>query len=135
MKYRTPDGSCNNLRNPMWGMAFSPFERLMYPEYDDGVNEPKTKGASGRPLPNPRVVSTSVVLNQDSPSRGYSLLLMQYGQFLDHDMTLTTLAIGKYSLYYLLEFVTLTGRCVISPQLKMVTASNVAAPNSNAIPV
>ena len=35
-KYRTFDGTCNNLQQPSWGSALSPLERLAPAEYDDG---------------------------------------------------------------------------------------------------
>ncbi len=37
IKYRSFDGTCNNLRQPSWGSALSPLERLAPPEYDDGI--------------------------------------------------------------------------------------------------
>ena len=36
-KYRTIDGSCNNLRNPGWGTPNSRYERLLTPKYGDGI--------------------------------------------------------------------------------------------------
>jgi len=35
-KYRTYNGSCNNLQNPNWGAALTPFYRLMNAEFNDG---------------------------------------------------------------------------------------------------
>lgn len=37
-KYRTYNGSCNNLENPSWGAAYTPFYRLINAEFDDGKN-------------------------------------------------------------------------------------------------
>ena len=34
--YRTADGSCNNLKHPSWGAAFTAFRRAMPPYYEDG---------------------------------------------------------------------------------------------------
>ena len=35
-KYRSADGSCNNLEYPLRGRALTPFTRMVDPEYDDG---------------------------------------------------------------------------------------------------
>lgn len=40
MRYRSIDGSCNNLKYPKWGAALSPFYRLLPPVYENGVNQP-----------------------------------------------------------------------------------------------
>ena len=34
--YRTPDGTCNNQRNPLWGSSFQPLNRFLRPDYADG---------------------------------------------------------------------------------------------------
>ena len=39
-KYRTYDGTCNNLRKPSWGSSLTPMERLASPEYGDGKVHP-----------------------------------------------------------------------------------------------
>lgn len=36
-KYRTYNGSCNNLQNPNWGAALTPFYRLSNAEFSDGI--------------------------------------------------------------------------------------------------
>ena len=35
-KYRTYDGCCNNLRQPLWGASFQPLARFVPPQYADG---------------------------------------------------------------------------------------------------
>ncbi|XP_046564375.1 peroxidase skpo-1-like [Haliotis rubra] len=37
-KFRSADGSCNNLANPDWGESFIPMRRFLPPQYDDSIN-------------------------------------------------------------------------------------------------
>ena len=39
--YRTPDGTCNNLKHTSWGSSFMPFLRFLPPDYSDGVQVTK----------------------------------------------------------------------------------------------
>ncbi|CAG0892265.1 unnamed protein product [Cyprideis torosa] len=84
--YRTADGVCNNPFNLEWGQSFRPFLRFMPPVYGDGI-ETIRAATSGSPLPNPRVISTLIHRSESSPSSHYSMMLMQWGQFIDHDLT------------------------------------------------
>jgi len=83
-KYRTIDGSCNNMNITSWGKANTPLQRLLPSEYEDGLATPRTTG-----LPSARVLSTSLTSTQDKPDEKYTLMLMQWGQFVDHDITHT----------------------------------------------
>ena len=38
-KFRTNDGSCNNLAHPYWGMAETPLVRFLCSAYDDGCSK------------------------------------------------------------------------------------------------
>lgn len=44
---------------------------------------------TGAPLPSTRLVSTTVTFNESLPDSGASFITMQWGQFLDHDLTQT----------------------------------------------
>lgn len=35
--YRSQDGTCNNLKHPMWGRANIALTRLLSPDYEDGM--------------------------------------------------------------------------------------------------
>ncbi|XP_042882642.1 peroxidase-like [Penaeus japonicus] len=86
--YRTIDGSCNNLDNPSWGQARTTFQRLKPPKYSDGLFRPR-EGRDGSPLPSARVVSISTVVDADRPQLDLTLSVMQWGQFIDHDLAHT----------------------------------------------
>ncbi|KAL4224794.1 hypothetical protein ACF0H5_015490 [Mactra antiquata] len=95
-KYRTLDGSCNNVENPTWGRAIIAQRRVLPNAYDDGFGQPRTRGCNG-PLPSARHVS-NVIHSTDSstfdlePSLSY--LFVQFGQFLAHDFVETKLFTG-----------------------------------------
>uniref|UniRef100_A0AAF5PWT0 peroxidase n=3 Tax=Wuchereria bancrofti TaxID=6293 RepID=A0AAF5PWT0_WUCBA len=76
--YRTMDGTCNNLLRPLRGAAFRPYNRLLLPEYDNKLSEP--------------VVSRFILSSRKTVQHGeYNALLMQWGQYLIHEMAKTTL--------------------------------------------
>ncbi|XP_031763861.2 peroxidase-like [Galleria mellonella] len=86
-KYRSIDGTCNNQRRPAWGRSGAPFTRIATPRYADGIyTMPVAK--SGRPLPNPRVLSTQMFSDQQIASRVFNYMNMQWGQFITHDLML-----------------------------------------------
>uniref|UniRef100_A0A2C9KH87 Uncharacterized protein n=1 Tax=Biomphalaria glabrata TaxID=6526 RepID=A0A2C9KH87_BIOGL len=83
-KYRTVDGSCNHPKN--WGTSFTPVARILPPAYDDNVGSPRTRGKDGYPLPNPRTISSYVHPSTSDPA-ARTIMVMQWGQWLDHDIT------------------------------------------------
>lgn len=85
--YRTSDGSCNNLDHPTQGAAEVPFIRLLDPAYEDGVGLPVGWGETSKPsarLISYDLISTKEVTSDDK----FTLMLMQFGQFVDHDLDL-----------------------------------------------
>jgi len=87
-KFRTVDGSCNNLDNPLWGMSMTPMQRIAKAEYAEQSTPRRAK--SGRPLPSPRLLTQEVLGTGNRRStRGITTFFVQMGQFIDHDLTLT----------------------------------------------
>lgn len=85
--YRTMNGECNNIDNPSWGSAATHLIRVQPSTYLDGVFRARNMSRLGKPLPSPRVVSTSCTSTGDSsPSSAFTLTVMQMGQFMDHDI-------------------------------------------------
>src|SRR5262245_15486868 len=89
--FRSITGLGNNVANPTWGSANVPLLRTAPPDYADGHDAPVV-GTPARP--SPRVISNTIVA-QTTPDRVISDRLMSamiygWGQFLDHDLDLTT---------------------------------------------
>jgi hypothetical protein len=60
-KYRSHDGTCNNLQNPLLGSINTLYTRILSPTYGDGTNWPRNLSlVTGKALPNPRTISLSL---------------------------------------------------------------------------
>ncbi|XP_043797588.1 peroxidase isoform X1 [Apis laboriosa] len=86
-RYRTYDGSCNNLNNPTWGMANTRYGRLLPANYGDGIQSP-TRSITGSQLPLARMVSYTLFPNVNIDDPIWTLVAMQWGQIITHDMGL-----------------------------------------------
>ena len=93
-QFRTIDGTCNNLQpgKQTEGAAFTSFRRLIGAVYEDGISQPlgfQQAFIDNRPFgprrPSPRIISTSVIRDLDINQPAATYMLMQWGQFLDHD--------------------------------------------------
>lgn len=97
-KYRTFDGTCNNLCNITTGAAFTPHARFAPAAYVQPGFQPRqfsVVAGTGGPLnlPNTRQVSKKVFRN--APVQGnFTHVTMTWGQFMDHDVTLTEFTVG-----------------------------------------
>lgn len=92
-KYRRFDGLCNNLEHPTWGAAMAPFQRLIGPLYADGINAPRIS-VTGRDLPLSRVVSRTLHPDEGFHDHAGTVMVIAWGQFMDHDFTLTGTPLG-----------------------------------------
>ncbi|XP_052240639.1 peroxidasin homolog [Dreissena polymorpha] len=100
-KYRTLDGTCNNLQSPSWGSSNSALQRLLPPEYENGFNSPKgwTRGRlyHGVHLPSPRLVSSVILSTELTTTDDHDThMVMQWGQFVDHDIGLTPQSVSQH---------------------------------------
>ncbi|CAH1785404.1 unnamed protein product [Owenia fusiformis] len=93
MRYRTPDGQCNNLKNSSFGRAEFPFIRYLPADYGDGLSTGRLANDGGQ-LPNPRLISREIHTDFNSVSGRITHMVMQWGQFLDHDITRTPMSSG-----------------------------------------
>lgn len=98
-KFRTFDGTCNNLCNTKAGAVNQPLRRLpslVNPTAYEANFQPRSSSAvAGKSLPNARTISrivfnsTTTDVNETAPN--FTHMTMTWGQFLDHDITLTEL--------------------------------------------
>ena len=84
-KYRSYTGHCNNVQNPDWGNANTPFLRLLQPMYFDGVSSPR-RPLSGEKLPSPREVSINIHQGSDIQHAHMTTLTSFFGEFVFHDL-------------------------------------------------
>lgn len=87
-KYRNIDGTCNNTEHPEWGATEIDLLRELPAVY--GYAD-KNNALGGQNRSNPRTIS-NIVANQTraNPSKqNLSSFVFTWGQFLDHDITLT----------------------------------------------
>jgi len=97
---RTASGLCNNLENPTFGTANTPMRRLIQSQYDDGIGRLRgllqirevsiVPGPFSPPNPSPRVVSLGIVKDRREEDMQFYHMLMQWGQFMDHDLSIMT---------------------------------------------
>ena len=97
--FRTIDGTCNNQNNPLLGAIDTPLVRLIPSQYENGISslrgdvqsregELTKAGPFSPPNPSARLVSQTVIRDV-SKDEALTHIAMQWGQFLDHDMSLT----------------------------------------------
>lgn len=84
--YRTIDGSGNNKRKAKMNQPGTQLVRLVSPDYSD-----ETSSLAGADRPNPREISNTVNAQEEliPNQKSASDFLWLWGQFLDHDISLT----------------------------------------------
>ncbi len=86
--YRSIDGQCNNITNMNWGAAHTQVSREIPAEYGlpDSFND-----LGGQNRPNPRVISNEIFKKNPHvfPSATLSSFVFSWGQFLDHDISVS----------------------------------------------
>ncbi|KAF7631143.1 ShKT domain-containing protein [Meloidogyne graminicola] len=83
LAYRSMDGSCNNLKRPLLGASFRAYLRHLPAQYEDASNIRR---------PTPREASRLLLASSQMNSHEQlNSLVMQWGQFISHDMARTTL--------------------------------------------
>ena len=91
---RTLDGTGNNLLRPHWGGVGTSQVRLFAPSYLDGVGVAR---GTYHELPSPRAISNALLTTQEeTPLSRHSVLLMAWGQFIDHDLVLSAEGHGEF---------------------------------------
>jgi hypothetical protein len=90
LEFRTIDGTNNNLNDPTLGSANTPFLRTTTNAYGDGFNTPAGAGQRGtRDISNlVDALTGSVLIALPESSFWWA-----WGQFIDHDMALTPIAV------------------------------------------
>lgn len=92
-KFRSINGSCNNFHQTTLGAALTPLKRILPAEYDNGWTTPRgwneQKLHNEFKLASPRAISNAFTNHKIEGHEKYSHMLMQWGQFLDHDITFT----------------------------------------------
>lgn len=75
----------------MWGASLTGFRRILKPIYENGFSMPvgwnKDMKYYGFPKPSSRLVSTTLIATKTiTPDTEITHMVMQWGQFLDHDL-------------------------------------------------
>ena len=89
-EFRSIDGTGNNQINPLWGSTNTAFLRTTTIGYGDGTGSPGGADQKGA-----RDISNLVDAQSDlvPTAQNVTDFVWQWGQFLDHDMTLTPIAV------------------------------------------
>ena len=76
----------------------------MSPKYADGISAVPVS-ITGEPLPNSRLISLVVFGEMDVPDPDYTLINMQWGQIMTHDMRYNNLTKAQIAFPMIFKFV------------------------------
>uniref|UniRef100_T1J5V8 Peroxidase n=1 Tax=Strigamia maritima TaxID=126957 RepID=T1J5V8_STRMM len=93
-RFRTVDGSCNNLKNTLWGKSRTPYNRFLPAHYRDGRDSPGRR-RDGMDLPNAREMTLRLTPDLPIENATLSHMFMMWGQFVGHDVTNKPRAIAR----------------------------------------
>ncbi|XP_041109761.1 thyroid peroxidase [Polyodon spathula] len=101
-KYRTITGVCNNRNNHRWGASNSALARWLPAQYEDGYSQPKSWNPghlyNGFELPPVREISNKILRASDnttSDDNAYTRTIVEWGQYIDHDISFTPQSTSK----------------------------------------
>ena len=83
------DGTCNNLARPSRGATSVALRRLLPAAYDALPAKPRQTSVLNVPLPGARTVSNGLSQGTQINGQLFTTLGLVWGQFTDHDITLT----------------------------------------------
>ncbi|XP_055951499.1 peroxidase-like isoform X1 [Argiope bruennichi] len=86
-RYRTIDGSCNNINHPTWGIVNECYMRYLPAAYEGFEDFQKSK--NGDPLPPVRDLTVNIFKDVHRPSPNISFMFTIYGQTVAHDVSLS----------------------------------------------
>ncbi|XP_030559078.1 chorion peroxidase [Drosophila novamexicana] len=93
-RYRRSTGVCNNKKHPRtYGASMVPYRRMVAPDYADGIAAPRA--SHGGQLPPARQVSLGIHRSSYETDTNFTVMLAVFGQFLDHDITATSLTTAQ----------------------------------------
>ncbi|XP_022164793.1 peroxidase-like isoform X2 [Myzus persicae] len=94
LKYRSPDGSCNNLKRSYSGKATTAYNRLLLNGYYDNFHT-ILDGSGRSSLPNARKLSIALVNDENSPDDLKTMAIAYWTIFVGHDLSHTAISSHK----------------------------------------
>eukprot|EP00102_Acyrthosiphon_pisum_P011023 XP_008179580.2 PREDICTED: peroxidase-like [Acyrthosiphon pisum] len=91
LKYRSPDGSCNNLKRSYSGKASTAYKRLLFNNYRDSFIEVSEDSFSSY-RPSPRRLSVEFVKDEHSSDDFKTMAMAYWTIFVGHDLSHTAIS-------------------------------------------